>query len=182
MIAFTEGWTWALLGQVSKGFLHPKIKAFVVPMSLSTMSHRGASQVTRPSILKLHDVQEWQVCQVSVGVLGDVCRALEEQMMPFCAELLPILLQNLQSNDVHRNVKPGILSCFGDIVLAGGDKFEVGGSALWSPSQCRLCMQACMHLLFVMLTGHGCGFFACCDESDTAHFCIEQSQPDSWLE
>lgn len=70
-------------------------------------------------------LQEWQVCQVSVGVLGDVCRALEDQMMPYCGELLPILLQNLQSNDVHRNVKPGILSCFGDIVLAVGDKFEV---------------------------------------------------------
>ncbi len=69
--------------------------------------------------------QEWQVCQVTVGVLGDVCRALDDQMMPFCADLLPILLQNLQSNDVHRNVKPGILSCFGDIVLAVGDKFEV---------------------------------------------------------
>ena len=24
--------------------------------------------------------QEWQVCQVSVGVLGDVCRAIEEQV------------------------------------------------------------------------------------------------------
>ncbi|KAK9860363.1 hypothetical protein WJX84_011194 [Apatococcus fuscideae] len=77
--------------------------------------------------LGLANHQEWQVCQVSVGVLGDVCRALDDQMMPFCGELLPILLQNLQSNDVHRNVKPGILSCFGDLVLAVGDKFEEAG-------------------------------------------------------
>ena len=72
------------------------------------------------------------MCQVSVGVLGDVCRALDDQMMPFSGELLPILLENLQSNDVHRNVKPGILSCFGDIVLAVGDKFEV--SAVSTPA------------------------------------------------
>ncbi|KAK9837148.1 hypothetical protein WJX81_006220 [Elliptochloris bilobata] len=38
--------------------------------------------------------QEWQVCQVSVGVLGDVCRAIE------------------------------ILSAFGDIAIAIGDAFE----------------------------------------------------------
>lgn len=39
------------------------------------------------------------------------------------------LLTNLQSPDVHRNIKPQILSAFGDIALAIGDKFEVRGCA-----------------------------------------------------
>ena len=35
------------------------------------------------------------------------------------------LLTNLQSPDVHRNIKPQILSAFGDIALAIGDRFDV---------------------------------------------------------
>lgn len=34
-----------------------------------------------PSAAPRHcPLQEWQVCQVTVGVLGDVCRAIEEQV------------------------------------------------------------------------------------------------------
>ena len=51
-------------------------------------------------------VQEWQVCQVSVGVLGDVCRAIEEQVAPFVQPVMAVLLRNLESNDVQRTVQP----------------------------------------------------------------------------
>jgi len=41
----------------------------------------------------------------------------------------------LQSPDVHRNIKPQILSAFGDIALAIGDRFEVRGEvAVQQPS------------------------------------------------
>lgn len=69
-------------------------------------------------------LQEWQVCQVTVGVLGDVCRAVEDQIAPFCDGVMQILLTNLQSDDVQRTIKPQILSCFGDIAMAIGDRFE----------------------------------------------------------
>ena len=69
------------------------------------------------------------MCQVTVGVLGDVCRAVEEQIYPFCDVIMQTLLTNLQAADVHRNIKPQILSAFGDISLAIGDRFEVGGRA-----------------------------------------------------
>lgn len=75
-------------------------------------------------------MQEWQVCQISVGVLGDISRALEDQLQPFCNRLMQILLENLQSDAVNRNVKPQILSAFGDIALAIGDKYEVYLSAV----------------------------------------------------
>lgn len=32
--------------------------------------------------------QEWQVCQVTVGVLGDVCRAIEDGIFPFCDAIM----------------------------------------------------------------------------------------------
>lgn len=41
------------------------------------------------------------------------------------APALQTLLTNLQSSEVHRNIKPQILSAFGDIALAIGDRFEV---------------------------------------------------------
>ncbi|KAI3428693.1 hypothetical protein D9Q98_007516 [Chlorella vulgaris] len=68
--------------------------------------------------------QEWQVCQVTVGVLGDICRAVEDGILDYCDSIMQTLLTNLQSADVHRNIKPQILSAFGDIALAIGDRFE----------------------------------------------------------
>lgn len=68
--------------------------------------------------------QEWQVCQVTVGVLGDICRAIEDGIYPYCDAVMQTLLTNLQSAEVHRNIKPQILSAFGDIALAIGDRFE----------------------------------------------------------
>jgi len=79
----------------------------------------AALQTLRPLSL-----QDWQVCQVSVGVLGDVCRAIEEAVAPYCDRVMAVLLANLQSDAVHRNIKPQILSAFGDVALAIGDKFE----------------------------------------------------------
>ena len=84
--------------------------------------------------------QEYAVCQVCVGVLGDVCRAIEEQVFPYCDRVMLLLLHNLQSGDVHRSIKPAILSAFGDIALAVGDKFEVrwycGGYCCGRVGQC----------------------------------------------
>jgi hypothetical protein len=69
-------------------------------------------------------MQEWQVCQVTVGVLGDITRAIEASLYPYCDAIMQTLLSNLQSGEVHRNVKPPILSVFGDIALAIGERFE----------------------------------------------------------
>ena len=36
------------------------------------------------------------MCQVSVGVLGDICRAVEEAVAPYCDRIMAVLLANLQ--------------------------------------------------------------------------------------
>jgi importin subunit beta-1 len=74
--------------------------------------------------LGLSNYEEHQVCQVAVGVVGDICRSLEGRLLPYCDEILGLLLKNLQSPKLNRNVKPPILSCFGDIALAIGGNFE----------------------------------------------------------
>eukprot|EP00250_Pteridium_aquilinum_P006489 c16400_g1_i2 orf=255-2879(+) len=72
----------------------------------------------------LQNFEEYQVCAITVGVVGDICRALDDKVLPFCDGIMTQLLQNLSSNQLHRSVKPPIFSCFGDMALAIGEQFE----------------------------------------------------------
>ncbi|RVE45161.1 hypothetical protein evm_010184 [Chilo suppressalis] len=72
--------------------------------------------------LKNH--QEYQVCIAAVGVTGDICRALKSKVLPYCDEIIYLLLENLGDPSIHRSVKPQILSVFGDIALSIGSDFS----------------------------------------------------------
>ncbi|GLT90721.1 hypothetical protein SLE2022_086400 [Rubroshorea leprosula] len=72
----------------------------------------------------LQNFEDYQVCAITVGVVGDLCRALEDKVLPYCDGIMTQLLKNLSSNQLHRSVKPPIFSCFGDIALAIGEYFE----------------------------------------------------------
>ncbi|XP_072985514.1 importin subunit beta-1-like [Typha latifolia] len=72
----------------------------------------------------LQNFEEYQVCSISVGVIGDICRALDEKVLPFCDGIMSALLKDLSNSLLHRSVKPPIFSCFGDIALAIGEHFE----------------------------------------------------------
>ncbi|KZV40169.1 importin subunit beta-1 [Dorcoceras hygrometricum] len=65
-----------------------------------------------------------QVCAISVGVVGDISRALDEKILPYCDGIMTLLLKDLSSAELHRSVKPAIFSCFGDIALAISEHFE----------------------------------------------------------
>jgi hypothetical protein len=43
-----------------------------------------------------------------VGVLGDLCRNVETDLLPYCDEIMQLLIHNLGSNDVHRTIKPQV--------------------------------------------------------------------------
>ncbi|KAK9914531.1 hypothetical protein M0R45_038305 [Rubus argutus] len=72
----------------------------------------------------LQNFEEYQICAVTVGVVGDIARALEDKILPYCDGIMTQLLRDLSSNQLHRSVKPPIFSCFGDIALAIGENFE----------------------------------------------------------
>lgn len=74
--------------------------------------------------LGLQNFEEYQVCSISVGVVGDICRAMDEKVFPYCVGIMSNLLKNLSNVMLHRSVKAPILSCFGDIALAIGEHFE----------------------------------------------------------
>ncbi|XP_010920995.1 importin subunit beta-1 [Elaeis guineensis] len=72
----------------------------------------------------LQNFEDYQVCSISVGVVGDICRALDEKVLPFCDGIMSQLLKDLSNSMLHRSVKPPIFSCFGDIALAISEHFE----------------------------------------------------------
>ena len=75
-------------------------------------------------LMGLKNTAEYQVCHAAVGLVGDICRALSPAIIPYCDEIMTVLLENLSNNEVHRLVKPQILSVFGDIALAVGNNFK----------------------------------------------------------
>jgi importin subunit beta-1 len=72
--------------------------------------------------LKAHE--NTQLCMVAVGIIRDIPRALGDQSAQYAGAFMNVLLENLQSNVLNRNVKISILSCFGDIALAIGPAFD----------------------------------------------------------
>jgi len=74
-------------------------------------------------LLGLRNYEEYQVCTVAVGLVGDVCRALQRKIVPYCDEIVTILVEILQKPTLNRSLKPVILSCFGDIALATSGEF-----------------------------------------------------------
>ncbi|KAJ1920173.1 karyopherin Kap95 [Mycoemilia scoparia] len=72
----------------------------------------------------LQNYQEIQLCSIAVGMIGDICRGFNNDVKPYCDAFMHILLKNLESSELSRDVKPPILSCFGDIALAIGGDFE----------------------------------------------------------
>uniref|UniRef100_A0A915Q815 Importin subunit beta-1/Transportin-1-like TPR repeats domain-containing protein n=1 Tax=Setaria digitata TaxID=48799 RepID=A0A915Q815_9BILA len=71
----------------------------------------------------LQNHEEGQVCSAAIGVLVDLCRALEASLMPHLDEFMGLLFQIVQSDKIDRLVKPAVLSCFGDVALAIGPNF-----------------------------------------------------------
>jgi importin subunit beta-1 len=67
---------------------------------------------------------EFQICSASVGCIGDLCRAVEGKILPYCDTIVQCLLQALENSSLKRDVKPPMLSLFGDMALAIGPNFR----------------------------------------------------------
>jgi importin subunit beta-1 len=58
------------------------------------------------------------LCTVSVGVLVDVCTAVGPAVQPYCDEIMASLRNVLQDSSVTRDIKPVVISAFGDVAVA----------------------------------------------------------------
>jgi importin subunit beta-1 len=65
-----------------------------------------------------------EVCRVSVGLVGDISRAIEGKMQPYTNDIMDALVDSLKDADLDRSVKPPVLSCFGEIAIALNGAFE----------------------------------------------------------
>lgn len=72
----------------------------------------------------LRSVQAHQLCMVSVGVVVDICAAIGGQIQPYCDQIVAALTDCLKDGSAHRDTKPVVFSCFGDVAMAIGANFE----------------------------------------------------------
>lgn len=72
----------------------------------------------------LKNYQDYQVCSVAIGLVGDIARGIKLGLLPYCDQIMTLLMQNLSNQDIHRDVKPQVLSVFGDISLSIGIEFK----------------------------------------------------------
>ena len=72
----------------------------------------------------LENQDEPTTCSMSIGLVSDITRALNEKIQPYCDNFMNRLLQALGSQVLGNTFKPAILQCFGDIAQAIGGAFE----------------------------------------------------------
>uniref|UniRef100_A0A1I7WNE0 Importin N-terminal domain-containing protein n=1 Tax=Heterorhabditis bacteriophora TaxID=37862 RepID=A0A1I7WNE0_HETBA len=82
-------------------------------------------EALKPHLMRgLSNHDEPQVCAAAVGLVTDMCRAMETNIAPALDDIMSTLIQSLQSPRLDRDVKVTILGCFGDVALAIGEHFE----------------------------------------------------------
>lgn len=78
-----------------------------------------------PSVIQgLRSAQAQDLCTISVGVVVDICTAVAGDVQPFCDQIMEALQTTLADNHVARDIKPAVISCFGDIAMAIGGAYE----------------------------------------------------------
>ena len=75
-------------------------------------------------VMGLKNFQAYHVCSIAVGLVGDIARSIESKINPYCNEIMTALVESLQNQNLHRSVKPPVLSAFGDIAMALEGAFE----------------------------------------------------------
>mmetsp|Transcript_37975 Transcript_37975/g.95160 ORF Transcript_37975/g.95160 Transcript_37975/m.95160 type:complete len:376 (-) Transcript_37975:410-1537(-) len=78
-----------------------------------------------PFLLRcISNINSPQTASLAIGTIGDLCRAFGTEFRPYLEETLDILIEILQNNQIDRDIKPLILSCFGDIAFTTENNFS----------------------------------------------------------
>lgn len=82
-------------------------------------------QALKPFLINgLRSFESYRLCMTAVACVGDICRAIEARIQPFCDEIMTVLVESLKDVSINRAVKPPVISCFGDIAMAIGGANE----------------------------------------------------------
>lgn len=63
------------------------------------------------------------VCDAAIGIVVDICHSLGTNFIPYCQTVMTTLGNIISSIEVRKELRPLILSCFGDIASNIGDEF-----------------------------------------------------------
>lgn len=77
-----------------------------------------------PFLTKALNNVDSPICDSAVGLVVDICHALGDSFIPYCQGFMNILGQIITNISVRRELKPIILSCFGDIASSIGPEFS----------------------------------------------------------
>lgn len=136
--------------KMEKSFLRYMPYLLVSPeeLLLAELSPLVDSLLQGPLVAGLKSIEEHQLVTISVAVVGDICRAINKDILPFCDDIMKLLLELLQSQTLNRyirlvilsfsypsnrsffdyylirSVKPHVISVFSDISLAIEGEFE----------------------------------------------------------
>ncbi|CAO3612369.1 unnamed protein product [Mucor hiemalis] len=72
---------------------------------------------------EMDSLEEARLSLISVGIISDLSCTFGDAIFPFAGEFMKLLINNLKSKSLHRNVKPATLSCIGDVAQAMGPFF-----------------------------------------------------------
>eukprot|EP00842_Homolaphlyctis_polyrhiza_P001071 jgi/Hompol1/1965/HPOL_002808-RA len=73
----------------------------------------------------LENAEEYQLCVIAIGLVGDMCRAINDQILPYCEQIMTRIAALLMNPEAHQTIKPACLSAMGDMALAIGGQFEI---------------------------------------------------------
>ncbi|QPG72827.1 hypothetical protein FOA43_000129 [Brettanomyces nanus] len=76
-----------------------------------------------PFLTKALESVDSPVCDAGIGLVVDICHSLGENFIPYCQGFMAILGNTLSNPHVRRELRPLILSCFGDIASSIGKEF-----------------------------------------------------------
>lgn len=77
-----------------------------------------------PFLVKALQNVDSPTCDTAIGLVADLSQSLRKLILPYIQTILQILGETLNNPDIRRELRPAILSCFGDIANAIGIDFE----------------------------------------------------------
>jgi importin subunit beta-1 len=77
-----------------------------------------------PYLTKTLQNTESPSSNVAVGIVADLAQSMGLQILPYLEGIMTLLGQNLSDISVRRELRPAILSCFGDIAATIGVNFQ----------------------------------------------------------
>ncbi|KAL7579807.1 hypothetical protein ACA910_021940 [Epithemia clementina (nom. ined.)] len=78
-----------------------------------------------PSLLQgLKSLELTNLCLICTGGVADLCGGLGSMIQPYADGIMEAMFNIIRDGSVHRDVKPAVISCFGDMAMAIGAAYQ----------------------------------------------------------